>query len=218
MNKEEIMKMMPSQLATNDLHLLQTMRVEVAKLYAAFGKHNTMTTVQLSQDVELIAQNLNREIKKDTSYTSLRTEEIQYLFSEVVKGTIAADKLQTVSLRSVYAWIREYMQHEERRKALQEYCTGIAQQGDVKALPVRVYTDEDYWKWLNKNYARFVEYKAAGKKQKGIFSKDAVPMCVRDYGGCLTAFLKQKGLLQDGKSLHEFFEECYEFGMDRIEF
>lgn len=218
MNKEEIKKMMPSQLATNDLHLLQTMRVEVAKLYAAFGKHNTMTPVQLSQDVEMIAQNLNREIKRDRSYSSLRTSEIPYLFTEVVKGTIAVDKLQTVSLRTVFIWIREYMQHEERKNAVKEYCADIAQQHEPKPLPMKVFTDEDYWQWLNKNYAAFVDYKQGGATSKGIFGKNAVPMCCRDYGGCQTAFLKNKGLLREGMSIRDFFEECYEFGMDKIEF
>lgn len=218
MNKEEIKKMMPSQLVTDDLHLLQTMRVEVAKLYAAFGKHNTMTPVQLSQDVEMIAQNLNREIKRDSSYSSLRTSEIPYLFTEVVKGTIAVDKLQTVSLRTVFIWIREYMQHEERKNAVKEYCADIAQQHEPKPLPMKVYTDEDYWRWLNKNYAAFVDYKQGEATSKGIFGKNAAPMCCRDYGGCLTAFLKNKGLLREGMSIRDFFEECYEFGMDKIEF
>lgn len=217
MDKNEIKTILSSQLATNDLHLLQTMRTEVAKMYACFGKHNTMTPVQLSQDVEMIAQGLNREIKRDSSFSSLRTAELIYMFEEVVKGTIAAAAISSISLRSVFSWIREYMNHAVRREALSEYCLGIADAQERVALPARVMTEADMWNWVNRSYAAFVLWKE-NPQAGNLFKNENIPVCAKDYGGCQTRFLKAKGLLQEGKSLYTFFCECYEFGLEKIEF
>ena len=217
MNKEEIKKLLPSQLATNDLHLLQTMRTEVGRLYACFGKHNSMTTVQLSQDVEMIAQTLNREIKRDSSFANIRTSELVYLFGEVVKGTLASGSIAVISLRSVFGWIREYMGHDVRKAALSEYCYAIADTQQRVALPCKVMTDRDMWDWVNRSYANFV--KAKKQPQVGnLFKKGSIPISARDYGGCQTEFLKRMGLIHEGETLYSFFCDCYDFGMERIEF
>lgn len=217
MNKEEIKKLLPSQLATNDIHLLPTMRTEVAKLYAYFGKHNSMTTVQLSQDVEMIAQSLNRELKNDRSFANIRTAEIIYLFDQVIKGTLATTAISTISLRSVFGWIREYLGHEMRKAALSEYCYAIADTQQRVALPCKVMTDRDMWDWVNRSYANFV--KAKEQPQVGnLFKKSSIPISARDYGGCQTEFLKRMGLIHEGESLYSFFCDCYDFGMERIEF
>lgn len=218
MNKEIIKRILPGTLATNDLHLLPTMRVEVAKLFAAFGKHNSMTPQQLSQDVEMIAQNLNLEIKRDSTYRTLRTKELVYLFTEVVKGNIAQEKTITVSLSRVWQWISEYMRSEERKKAVQEWVMANVPKEEVKALPAKQYTDEDMWNWVNKKYSQFLQWKNDPAPKKNLFSKMTVPVCATDYGGCLTAFLKGKGLLHDGQNLYTFFCDCYDLGMDKIEF
>lgn len=217
MDKEDIKKLLPSQLATNDLQLLPTMRTEVAKLYACFGKHNSMTTVQLSQDVEMIAQALNRELKRDSSFANIRTLEIVYLFSEVVKGTLATAAISSISLRSVFSWIREYLAHETRKAAMSEYCVELAQSQERVALPCKVVTERDMWDWVNRSYESFVQWKE--KPRVGnLFKKDAIPMCAKDYGGYQTAFLKEKGLIRENQTLYGFFCECYEFGLEKIEF
>ena len=218
MDKEIIKRILPGAYANNDLQLLPTMRIEVAKLYAAYGKHNTMTPQQLAQDVEMIAQNLNTEIKRDSAYRNIRTKELVYLFTEVIKGNISQEKTITVSLSRIWTWIAEYMRSEERRKAVQEYIQENAPKEEVKALPAKVYTDADYWQWLNKKYSQFIEWKNDPVPKNNLFKKQPVPMCAMDYGGCLTAFLRGKGLLHEGQSLYTFFCECYEFGMEKIEF
>lgn len=217
MNKDEIKEMLSGQLATNDLHLLQTMRTEVGRLYACFGKHNSMTTVQLSQDVEMIAQALNREIKRDSSFANIRTSELVYLFGEVVKGTLASGAIAVISLRSVFGWIREYMGHEIRKAALSEYCHAIADARERVALPCRVMTEQDMWAWVNRSYADFVKWKEA-PSVGNLFKKDSIPVCARDYGGCQTRFLQEAGLIHEGETLFSFFSDCYEFGMEKIEF
>lgn len=218
MDKEIIKRILPGTLATNDLHLLPTMRVEVAKLYAAFGKHNTMTPQQLAQDVEMIAQNLNTEIKRDSAYRNIRTKELVYLFTDVVKGNIAQDKTISVSLSRIWTWIAEYMRSEERKKAVQEWVMANAPKEEVKALPAKEYTEADMWNWVNKKYSQFLEWKNDPAPKKNLFSKMAVPVCATDYGGYLTAFLKGKGLLHEGQNLYTFFCDCYDFGMEKIEF
>lgn len=218
MDKEIIKRILPGTLATNDLHLLPTMRIEVAKLYAAYGKHNTMTPQQLSQDVEMIAQNINTEMKRDPAYKNVRTKEIVYLFTEVIKGNISQDKTITVSLSRIWQWIAEYMRSEERRRAVQEWVAENAPKEEVKGLPAKQYTEADYWQWLNKKYNQFKEWKNDPTPKNNLFKKQPIPMCAMDYGGCLTAFLKAKGLLHEGQTLYTFFCECYDFGMDQIEF
>lgn len=218
MDKEIIKRILPGPYANNDLHLLPTMRIEVAKLYAAYGKHNTMTPQQLSQDVEMIAQNINTEIKRDPAYKNIRTKELVYLFTEVVKGNIAQDKTITVSLSRIWQWIAEYMRSEERRRAVQEWVMENAPKDTTRALPAKVFTDAEMWEWVNRMYARFIEWKENPQPKNNLMKKDSIPMCARDYGGCLTVFLKSKGLLPDGQNLYTFFCECYDFEMEKIEF
>ena len=218
MKKEEIKQMLPSQLATNDIHLLPFLRTELAKVYASYGKHHTMTTVQISQDVEMIAQRLNYELKNDVDFQSLRTNELSYMFGEVIKGTIAADKVQTVTMKSVFSWIREYMNSIERKTALTEYCHTYALAMEEKPkLPPPVVDDDYMWRWINRSYKLFLDQ--ISRPQPGnLFSKNAIPMAARDYGFCQSNFLKKRGLIPEDGTLYKFFLECHEFGMEEIDF
>ena len=94
MEKREIRPLLDGPMAKSSLSLLQVLQSEVKGLYATFGKHHTMAGDAIAADVNFISKRLNEAIKMDSKYSSLRVEEIPYLFRQGVQGSSACSEIQ----------------------------------------------------------------------------------------------------------------------------
>lgn len=211
MEKREIKPLLDGTMAKSSLSLLQVLESELKSLFATFGKHHTMTAEAINADVSFIAKRLNEAIKMDAKYSSLRVEEIPYMFRQGVQGSLG-EKFKTVSLSLVYAWLNEYLNCQERRGALSEWVANYsADLPDDNGLHKgRKLTEEEMWKWVENNYnsyCRQLELKSKANAPT-MLKKADVPWAGKDVSGLLTKFLRERGYMKLQEKFHEFLDRA----------
>ena len=150
MEKREIRPLLDGPMAKSSLSLLQVLQSEVKGLYATFGKHHTMAGDAIAADVNFISKRLNEAIKMDSKYSSLRVEEIPYLFRQGVQGSFG-EKFKSVSLALVYSWFSDYLNSSERRGALSEWVAQhSADLPDSNGLHAgKKLTEDEMWEYTD---------------------------------------------------------------------
>lgn len=198
-------------MAKSSLSLLQVLESELKSLFATFGKHHTMTTEAINADVKFIAKRLNEAIKMDAKYSSLRMEEIPYMFRQGVQGSLG-EKFKTVSLSLVYAWLNEYLNCQERRGALSEWVANYsADLPDDNGLHKgKKLTEEEMWEWVERNYNSYchqLQLKAQATAPTMLKNSD-VPWAGKDVSGLLTIFLVKHGYMKEGEKFYQFCDRA----------
>ena len=213
MEKREIKPLLDGTMAKSSLSLLQVLESELKSLFATFGKHHTMTAEAINADVSFIAKRLNEAIKMDAKYSSLRVEEIPYMFRQGVQGSLG-EKFKTVSLSLVYAWLNEYLNCQERRGALTEWVAqhsaDLPDNNGVHAG--RKLTDEEMWQWVESNYNSYCRQLQL-RSQKSVptmLKSSDVPWAGRDVSGLLTKFLTERGYMKVGEKFYQFLDRAIE--------
>ena len=211
MEKREIRPLLDGPMAKSSLSLLQVLQSEVKGLYATFGKHHTMAGDVIAADVNFISKRLNEAIKMDGKYSSLREEEIPYLFRQGVQGSFG-EKFKSVSLALVYSWFSDYLNSSERRGALSEWVAQhSADLPDGNGLHAgKKLTEEEMWKWVESNYnsyCRQLELKSKANAPT-MLKKADVPWAGRDVSGLLTKFLRERGYMKLQEKFHEFLDRA----------
>ena len=213
MEKREIKPLLDGTMAKSSLSLLQVLESELKSLFATFGKHHTMTAEAINADVSFIAKRLNEAIKMDAKYSSLRVEEIPYMFRQGVQGSLG-EKFKTVSLSLVYAWLNEYLNCQERRGALSEWVANYsADLPDDNGLHKgRKLTEEEMWKWVENNYNSYCHQLELKSKANAptMLKKADVPWAGRDVSGLLTKFLTERGYMKVGEKFYQFLDRAIE--------
>lgn len=198
-------------MAKSSLSLLQVLESELKSLFATFGKHHTMSTEAINADVKFIAKRLNEAIKMDAKYSSLRMEEIPYMFRQGVQGSLG-EKFKTVSLSLVYAWLNEYLNCQERRGALSEWVASYsADLPDDNGLHKgKKLTEEEMWAWVERNYENYCRQLAL-KAQKVVpfmLGANKIPWAGLDVSGLLTKFLREQGYMTQEEKFHQFLDRA----------
>lgn len=211
MEKREIKPLLDGTMAKSSLSLLQVLESELKSLFATFGKHHTMTAEAINADVSFIAKRLNEAIKMDAKYSSLRVEEIPYMFRQGVQGSLG-EKFKTVSLSLVYAWLNEYLNCQERRGALSEWVANYsADLPDDNGLHKgRKLTEEEMWAWVERNYENYCRQLAL-KAQKVVpfmLGANKIPWAGLDVSGLLTKFLREQGYMTQEEKFHQFLDRA----------
>lgn len=211
MEKREIKPLLGGTMAKSSLSLLQVLESELKSLFATFGKHHTMTAEAINADVGFIAKRLNEAIKMDAKYSSLRVEEIPYMFRQGVQGSLG-EKFKTVSLSLVYAWLNEYLNCQERRGALSEWVANYsADLPDDNGLHKgRKLTEEEMWAWVERNYENYCRQLAL-KAQKVVpfmLGVNKIPWAGLDVSGLLTKFLREQGYMTQEEKFHQFLDRA----------
>lgn len=209
MEKREIKPLLDGTMAKSSLSLLQVLESELKSLFATFGKHHTMSTEAINADVKFIAKRLNEAIKMDAKYSSLRMEEIPYMFRQGVQGSLG-EKFKTVSLSLVYAWLNEYLNCQERRGALSEWVANYsADLPDDNGLHRgKKLTEEEMWAWVERNYENYCRQLAL-KAQKVVpfmLKGSKIPWAGMDVSGMLTKFLRERGYMTQDEKFHQFLD------------
>lgn len=168
-----------------------------------------MTAEAINADVSFIAKRLNEAIKMDAKYSSLRVEEIPYMFRQGVQGSLG-EKFKTVSLSLVYAWLNEYLNCQERRGALSEWVANYsADLPDDNGLHKgRKLTEEEMWAWVERNYENYCQQLAL-KAQKVVpfmLGANKIPWAGLDVSGLLTKFLREQGYMTQEEKFHQFLD------------
>lgn len=211
MEKREIKPLLDGSMAKSSLSLLQVLESELKSLFATFGKHHTMTAEVINADVSFIAKRLNEAIKMDAKYSSLRVEEIPYMFRQGVQGSLG-EKFKTVSLSLVYAWLNEYLNCQERRGALSEWVANYsADLPDGNGLHKgKKLTEEEMWAWVERNYENYCRQLAL-KAQKVVpfmLGVNKIPWAGLDVSGLLTKFLREQGYMTQDEKFHQFLDRA----------
>lgn len=211
MEKREIKPLLDGTMAKSSLSLLQVLESELKSLFATFGKHHTMSTEAINADVKFIAKRLNEAIKMDAKYSSLRMEEIPYMFRQGVQGSLG-EKFKTVSLSLVYAWLNEYLNCQERRGALSEWVANYsADLPDDNGLHKgKKLTEEEMWAWVERNYENYCRQLAL-KAQKVVpfmLGANKIPWAGLDVSGLLTKFLREQGYMTQEEKFHQFLDRA----------
>lgn len=211
MEKREIKPLLDGTMAKSSLSLLQVLESELKSLFATFGKHHTMSTEAINADVKFIAKRLNEAIKMDAKYSSLRVEEIPYMFRQGVQGSLG-EKFKTVSLSLVYAWLNEYLNCQERRGALSEWVASYsADLPDDNGLHRgKKLTEEEMWAWVERNYENYCRQLAL-KAQKVVpfmLGANKIPWAGLDVSGLLTKFLREQGYMTQEEKFHQFLDRA----------
>lgn len=207
MEKREIRPLLDGPMAKSSLSLLQVLQSEVKGLYATFGKHHTMAGDAIAADVNFISKRLNEAIKMDSKYSSLRVEEIPYLFRQGVQGSFG-EKFKSVSLALVYSWFSDYLNSSERRGALSEWVAQhSADLPDSNGLHAgKKLTEDEMWEWVERNYnsyCRQLQLKVQATAPTMLKNSD-VPWAGRDVSGLLTIFLVKQGYMKEGEKFYQF--------------
>lgn len=211
MEKREVKPLLDGTMAKSSLSLLQVLESELKSLFATFGKHHTMTAEAINADVRFIAKRLNEAIKMDAKYSSLRVEEIPYMFRQGVQGSLG-EKFKTVSLSLVYAWLNEYLNCQERRGALSEWVANYsADLPDDNGLHRgKKLTEEEMWAWVESSYENYCRQLAL-KAQKVVpimLQSSKVPWAGMDVSGLQSKFLKEQGYMSEHEKFHEFLDRA----------
>lgn len=205
----------------------QSLELVTACIKEAFiktGLHRRMTSDQFSQEVNINAALLLKDISEDKKFRQLRAKELNYCFSNGLKGRLGSDKDIDLTYKSLVRWIEGYINHEERKKALSEYVE--SKRPKPKQLPPAPYDGVSDIKESFADYCEFQEKKKERKKKideyrkhgwkppkddgiKTIGEIEGVPFSCQDWGKIKIGFLSQRGIAKDGESLIDVFDRLY---------
>ena len=211
MEKREIRPLLDGTMAKNSLSLLQVLQSEIKGLFATFGKHHTMTGEAITADVNFISKRLNEAVKMDSKYSSLRVEEIPFLFRQGVQGSFG-EKFKSVSLALVYSWFSDYLNSPERRGALSEWVANrSADLPDTNGLHAgKRMTEEEMWAWVESNYNSYCRQLdlMSQKNVPAMLKNSDVPWAGQDVSGLLSKFLREKGYMRQEEKFYEFLDRA----------
>ena len=212
MEKSEIRPLLERNLAKSTLGLVNILEKEIKGLFAAFSKHNTMTTEAINSEVAFMAKRLNDAIKADKRFSSLRQAEISYIFQQGMMGALG-EKYKQLSLMMLFSWFTEYMSHQERRAALTEWVAANSNDlpEDGSRLGSRAQmTEQEMWSWVENSYNSYIEQLRlqAKKVVPVMLQRDKTPWAGRDVSGLQKKFLVRMGYMAPHEKFVEFLERA----------
>ncbi len=181
----------------------------ITEAFIKTGLHRRLDDAKFKQEIKATCGMLLRDIQNDDAYSTLRVREINYCFSNGLKGRLGIDRDIDLTYKSLVRWIEAYVRSSERRAALEEY---LVEQTPKVAIPERI--DYDAKGSVVNAYVEFCDYKSRleqARMQGEIqdVGSLALPMSCIDYGYVKMRYLKEKGADFGFEKLKELFEEKY---------
>lgn len=202
----------------DELTALTFLNNEITKVYVINGLHRQVQPDKFNEEVRFCATALYKDIISDAKYSKLHDKEIEFIFSEGLKGRLGSDKDIVITCKSLLRWIEGYVTHFEYREARRAYLD--SRRPVPKALPRHEWTDEDYRRIVKEAYAEYKAYReslsddalpspevAPGIKFIGdlMGCKSGAPASLADFGKVRTSWLVSKGYAKEGEKLGDVF-------------
>lgn len=202
----------------DELTALTFLNNEITKVYVINGLHRQVQPDKFNEEVRFCATALYKDIISDAKYSKLHDKEIEFIFSEGLKGRLGSDKDIVITCKSLLRWIEGYVTHFEYREARREYLD--SRRPVPKALPRHEWTDDDYRRIVKEAYEEYKSYReslsddalpspevAPGIKFIGdlMGCKSGAPASLADFGKVRTSWLVSKGYAKEGEKLGDVF-------------
>lgn len=185
------------------------LRKRITETFVKYGQHRSLAPEAFTDEMSMLSGLMLSDIRDDNKLSTLHTGEINYAFSEGIKGRLFRDDSIGVNYRLMTRWLDAYVNSPERKAAY------IDSRRNEKRIPARMYTDEDVWQIIRNAYAEYCDWRARGKRADGAVAEICgdMPQCY-DYGGVYLHFLHRnaKGADRFG-SIQEVFEHWFEEGV-----
>lgn len=191
---------------------------EIMTVYVMNGLHRGMQAEAFREEVRASAVALYQELKSDPSYKTIRDKEIQYIFSNGMKGRLNSDKDFSLTYKSLLRWVEGYVNHQERKDALRSVYE--AKRVNTPKLEAHVTTDKDLERMTRDAWNDFKQYRQEtesriSKQVKTIGSLlNRVPIACMDYSGMRIGYLRRSGMASETESLIDVFQRIYDSGKE----
>lgn len=232
MDKDSIIKAMEEGVLITEMSevaALTFLNNKIAEVYIINGLHRQIQPDKFNEEVRFCATALYKDILSDVKYSRLHDKEIEFIFSEGLKGRLGSDKDIVITCKSLLRWMEGYVTHFEYREARLAYLD--SQRPIPKALPRHEWTDEDYRRIVDDAYAEYKAYRESlsddafpspdivpGIKSVGelMGRKSGAPASLADFGKVRTSWLVSKGYAKEGEKLEDVFARALANG-DKFE-
>ena len=232
MDKDSIIKAMEEGVLITEMSevaALTFLNNKIAEVYIINGLHRQIQPDKFNEEVRFCAAALYKDILSDAKYSRLHDKEIEFIFSEGLKGRLGSDKDIVITCKSLLRWMEGYVTHFEYREARLAYLD--SQRPIPKALPRHEWTDEDYRRIVKDAYAEYKAYREAlsddtlpspdivpGIKSVGVLMgrKSGAPASLADFGKVRTSWLVSKGYAKEGEKFGDVFARALANG-DKFE-
>lgn len=213
----------------DELTALTFLNNEITKVYVINGLHRQVQPDKFNEEVRFCATALYKDIISDAKYSKLHDKEIEFIFSEGLKGRLGSDKDIVITCKSLLRWIEGYVTHFEYREARRAYLD--SRRPVPKALPRHEWTDDDYRRIVKEAYQEYKSYRESlscdtlpnpdvvpGIKSVGelMRRKSGAPASLADFGKVRTSWLVSKGYAKEGEMLVDVFARALANG-DKFE-
>lgn len=232
MDKETIIKQMEEGVLISEMSeaaALTFLNNKIAEVYVINGLHRQIQPDKFNEEVRFCAATLYKDILSDAKYSRLHDKEVEFIFSEGLKGRLGSDKDIVITCKSLLRWIEGYVTHYEYKEARRAYLD--SRRPVPKALPRHEWTDEDYRRIVKEAYAEYKVYRerfsndtlpspdiVPGIKSVGelMECKSGAPASLADFGKVRTSWLVSKGYAKEGERLGDVFARALANG-DKFE-
>ena len=221
MDKDTIIKQMEAGTPLREMYeiaALTFLNNAIMKVYILNGLNRQIPQDRFNEEVQFCAAALYKDIVSDARYSKLSDKEIEYIFSEGMKGRLGSDKDIVITCKSLLRWIEGYVTHGEYKEARRAYLD--SRRPVQQSLPRREWTEEDYRRITKEAYAAFKDYRkrcgdgilpgadvATGIKPIGELTgcKSGAPNSLADFGKLRLSWLVSKGYAKEGEKLEDVF-------------
>lgn len=206
---EELIKSTP--LLIDDGGAEAELRKRITEVYVKYGQHRSLPQEDFSEEMSMLSGLMLSGIREDGRLSTLHTGEINYAFSEGIKGRLFRDDSIGVNYRLMARWLDAYINSPERQSAYHE-CRRVEGR-----LPVHEYTDDEIWQIIRREYAEYCAWRRSDKQiRSGVIAGmlGPMPQCY-DFGKVFIGFIRRKVNGMDGfSSLRDVFDYWYEQGRE----
>lgn len=179
----------------------------ILKAYALTGLSRTLSIEVMREEAAVITSEITKDIISEKDFRTLRVPEVDYAICSGIKGDFAV-QTYSLSYQTMYKWLRAYIEHPDRKRAIESYI----QDKHHKQLvahnePSEQEQEQIIINGINESYATYLEM---GGKTTGAFPP------ILDLGGVKDRYLTAKGFKPASISLEQYYKNCSRQGKKKI--
>ncbi|MCK9629490.1 MAG: hypothetical protein M0R37_12980 [Bacteroidales bacterium] len=211
MNTEHIIQHLSTNALVKDRSVGE-LKADIARsllnVYALSGLSKSMEANAMTEEVDMIATQLSKDILNNPSLRCLRVTEITYCFMAGVRGEFDNLKTYGINYQTFYKWLKAYAVSEERAEAMK---THLRDKERLMIAQKSTMTDDEKRRIMETSINSAYSDYLRGEKGKSTLSGILAPKGkILDLGNAKSNYLTKTGKKAHETSLEDFFKECKE--------
>lgn len=211
MNTEHIIRHLDTNALVKDRSVGE-LKADIARsllnVYALAGLSKSMETDAMTEEIDMIATQLSKDILNNPSLRCLRVTEITYCFMSGTRGEFDNVKTYGINYQTFYKWLKAYAVSEERAEAMK---THLRDKEKLMITKKSTITDDEKRRIMETSINNvYLDY-LKGETNKSTLSGILAPKGkILDFGNAKSNYLTKTGKKAHETSLEDFFKECKE--------